>query len=184
MVLHPNATLCSQLVQFFLEGQKSDPKAFNGYNTRDGMIFRKFFYGRYIPMSSIYSAHREGKRSLVGLKMLHFRGGWKPWYNIKWQGKEIAHLHKDLRGTIDTGTGYGLWWNAYEDMHRRLWMLQPYTDGGPYGGAASKPNKTGGSSVRPRPETHVWINRYIRWEYTQWLSWLDPERNHSTRAVG
>eukprot|EP01010_Urceolus_cornutus_P002189 NODE_279_length_1853_cov_268.353659_g226_i0.p1 GENE.NODE_279_length_1853_cov_268.353659_g226_i0~~NODE_279_length_1853_cov_268.353659_g226_i0.p1 ORF type:complete len:515 (-),score=139.72 NODE_279_length_1853_cov_268.353659_g226_i0:27-1571(-) len=176
MVLMPDAEVCRQIVKFYLDTahNKSDKRGFMGYNARDGLVFRWFVKNRHVNLESGFSLYST---------MAHFRGGWKPWYNRAWKGKEVAHLASILRGSVDTsGSQYHKWWAAYEAMHNKLWRDQPYIGGGDknggggaggggggvYGGKAVAPNGTlNGVVVSPR--THVWMNRFTIFEYVQLL---------------
>eukprot|EP00667_Euglena_gracilis_P012829 EG_transcript_13198 len=166
MVLMPDAEVCRQIVAFYLAGarNRSDARGFYGFNARDGLVFRWFIGPRRISLDPAYSSYRSG--SLSGLKLFHWAGAWKPWYNRAWRGREVAYLPKEMQGHMEFGAAWRMWWTAYETMHRALWMAEngiTYCDGSPYGGNSS--NAPAGVIVSPK--THVWMDRYTKWEYVQ-----------------
>ena len=160
MVLHPSVEECNSIVTFYLETSrnKSDTRGFSGYNARDGLVFRWYIKSRHVMLPSKYSEYRPGSANLKGIVLYHFRGGWKPWYNKAWHGKEVQHLHENLRGLVDSsGTAYRLWWEEYQALHVRFWS-QGFAYG-VYGGKANASLAT--------PHTHLWMDRYTPWEYVQ-----------------
>eukprot|EP00997_Jenningsia_sp_PLL12_P009746 NODE_676_length_1521_cov_75.086957_g556_i0.p2 GENE.NODE_676_length_1521_cov_75.086957_g556_i0~~NODE_676_length_1521_cov_75.086957_g556_i0.p2 ORF type:complete len:175 (-),score=25.49 NODE_676_length_1521_cov_75.086957_g556_i0:158-682(-) len=162
MVLHPDADLCRRIVKFYLKGahNKSDARGFYGFNARDGLVLRWFIGPNHIPLDPTYSSFRMGG-SLKGIKLFHWHGAWKPWYNKAWRGREVAYLPANMQGHIQFGQAWRMWWHNYEQMHLELWSSG--TDSrvicsGEYGGV---------NASIAAPHTHVWMNRYTQWEYVQ-----------------
>eukprot|EP01064_Diplonema_japonicum_P007107 TRINITY_DN1482_c3_g1_i1.p1 TRINITY_DN1482_c3_g1~~TRINITY_DN1482_c3_g1_i1.p1 ORF type:complete len:265 (+),score=45.57 TRINITY_DN1482_c3_g1_i1:438-1232(+) len=154
MVLRPGKDLLDELLAFYTEQRdsKKDKYKFRSSNGRDGLVMRYFIDGRVIFLGNKYSAQHGQGKWVVGL---HLSGTWKPWYNRHGDHKEISTVKQELRTKEMYGSGHTKWWEAYEEMHHKLFTSkadvkeweETFDDGS--------------------PKTHVWMMRGTDWEYTQ-----------------
>ena len=147
MVFHPAKKVYTELMKDFTDGSMPghSKSKYNTMNSRDGAMLRQYFGERYVPVSKMYSKHLAPWESTKGVKMVHFRGSFKPWYNphdmLEKKPEELAF-----------GPHYRLWWTFYDALHRR--ETQHITGAwGPKG--------------RTHPQTHYWLLRHRDETYTR-----------------
>eukprot|EP01062_Namystynia_karyoxenos_P081391 TRINITY_DN8945_c0_g1_i2.p1 TRINITY_DN8945_c0_g1~~TRINITY_DN8945_c0_g1_i2.p1 ORF type:complete len:442 (+),score=111.51 TRINITY_DN8945_c0_g1_i2:94-1326(+) len=145
MVLRPDAAVLGELLEFYQSvlDNATDPWGFRGPNSRDGLVMRYFVSGRVVPIS---------------VPGLHFSGPWKPWFNRWGDRSEVKKMHafllKDRRDTF--GPTHDRWWTEYEAVHMRHFISDS--------SRAEWKERWGAATS---PDTHVWMLRHTKWEYTQ-----------------
>eukprot|EP01064_Diplonema_japonicum_P039249 TRINITY_DN9794_c1_g1_i1.p1 TRINITY_DN9794_c1_g1~~TRINITY_DN9794_c1_g1_i1.p1 ORF type:complete len:378 (+),score=69.38 TRINITY_DN9794_c1_g1_i1:37-1170(+) len=148
MVMRPDAGIMADLVRFYdaVRTNKTDRWGFRGPNARDGLVMRYFISGRVV--------------SIKSLPADHLSGSWKPWYNSHGDQSEVKDLAKFLKDTPKQNKpATARWWRSYEAMHKAVFV-------GDSEETAAWGNKWGGVVT---PQTHVWMLRGTKWEYTQEL---------------
>eukprot|EP01013_Petalomonas_cantuscygni_P038412 TRINITY_DN69530_c0_g1_i1.p1 TRINITY_DN69530_c0_g1~~TRINITY_DN69530_c0_g1_i1.p1 ORF type:complete len:513 (-),score=58.40 TRINITY_DN69530_c0_g1_i1:39-1577(-) len=175
MVLRPDAEVCAAMVHYTVNAvrNRSDTRGFGTPNLRDGLAFRWFFGRRHQTVSAG--------------NLMHYSGGWKPWYDVRNNKAEVRHLPGELQGAVTEGSSYALWWWHYLAAHKR-YLQGPAQEAewarrwGPAcrnsSIAPSDPPRAQGGAPLPSgplgPRTHVWMVRHTKWEYV--LPIADIER--------
>eukprot|EP01064_Diplonema_japonicum_P012096 TRINITY_DN19568_c0_g1_i1.p1 TRINITY_DN19568_c0_g1~~TRINITY_DN19568_c0_g1_i1.p1 ORF type:complete len:490 (+),score=36.81 TRINITY_DN19568_c0_g1_i1:30-1472(+) len=161
MVFRPSKNLKKSVWGLFEQGIAT--KKYNSINARDGMVLRDFFGTNYSTLPKKYSRNIDPRYSLDGVVGIHYRGGWKPWFN---RGKPMKkRLDSPLDDTRkDFGYAYLLWWKIYESLHRKLVETED---------ASSYPEGA-------HPATHVWMMRGTSESYVQLLSEERDRRLNTT----
>eukprot|EP00668_Euglena_longa_P013891 GGOE01017842.1.p1 GENE.GGOE01017842.1~~GGOE01017842.1.p1 ORF type:complete len:557 (+),score=100.64 GGOE01017842.1:71-1741(+) len=153
MVIMPDETVFQSLLDFFKRGVQSH--TFEGANARDGQVARAFFGSRYIRIPPSFSMYRNASESIEGVKGYHFRGKFKPWFDMN-NPPRFKPSHAN--GAVEFGTAYRWWWEYYESFHVNFTKAGG-ENGHRYGG------RLAGSSIHPA--THVWMLRHTAEEYVQ-----------------
>eukprot|EP01059_Diplonema_ambulator_P035541 TRINITY_DN8393_c0_g1_i1.p1 TRINITY_DN8393_c0_g1~~TRINITY_DN8393_c0_g1_i1.p1 ORF type:complete len:538 (+),score=176.46 TRINITY_DN8393_c0_g1_i1:28-1614(+) len=113
LVLQPSKKVASDLFKLF--HSESLPKKkhgiYNSLNARDGMLMRTYFGARYTTISNMYSKHLAPWEDASDVKMAHFRGSFKPWYNI-------ASMFAKKPEELAFGDMYRKWWEYYDKLHK------------------------------------------------------------------
>ena len=112
IVFIPSRKVFHDLMKMFSD--ESLPKKhgkLNTLNSRDGSLLRDYFGARYVPVSKAYSKHLAPWESWDGIKMVHFRGAFKPW------NAPSAALEK-TPDELTFGPQHRLWWMYYDRLHK------------------------------------------------------------------
>eukprot|EP01062_Namystynia_karyoxenos_P034241 TRINITY_DN2510_c0_g1_i2.p1 TRINITY_DN2510_c0_g1~~TRINITY_DN2510_c0_g1_i2.p1 ORF type:complete len:527 (+),score=107.19 TRINITY_DN2510_c0_g1_i2:203-1582(+) len=152
MALQPNATSVLELVQIFAYGGGYGRASFG----RDSPILRAWAAGRVASLSTHFNSAPHQR--LRGAVAIHFRHGWKPWFNAAAGGSEVRGMH--TRVSINLGPAWQMWWWTFEDLHKRVFTT-PADDAEWAARWGQTPLNTTG------PRTHVWMMRGTGWEYVQ-----------------
>jgi len=151
MTLLPSNETFAALLDHFQAGVRS--RRFRGPSARDGQVARSFFGRRFVRLSNYYSLYRPASQSLARIKVFHFRGQFKPWYDLR----NPPRLAPGALGAVEFGKPYRLWWDYYERFH--------YAE---YAAGREPPVGWGGRATgEGHPATHVWMQRYAERPYTQ-----------------
>ena len=161
MVFHPSENLRSSIWSHFV----SHPSRYDSHNSRDGMLLRNYFGVNYTTIPNKFSRNLDPRKKAQDLIGIHYRGGWKPWFDRR---KPMQKKTEDTRK--DFGYAYQLWWNEFEKMHIRTSISE------------SEIVLKGGETYNPK--RHVWLLRNTANEYVQLLSSVEKaERNISYPGV-
>ena len=154
LVIIPSRKVYNDLFTMLLS--ESAPKKPNGIynklNARDGSLLRTYFVDRYTTISNSYSKHLAPWEPLFATKirMLHFRGSFKPWYSPE-------AMYESKPDELAFGPGYRLWWEYYEEFHRK--EMKNWEDGATWGINGDK-----------NPSDFVWMLRNTKKEYMRKLT--------------
>eukprot|EP01060_Flectonema_neradi_P006526 TRINITY_DN14415_c0_g1_i1.p1 TRINITY_DN14415_c0_g1~~TRINITY_DN14415_c0_g1_i1.p1 ORF type:complete len:481 (+),score=70.77 TRINITY_DN14415_c0_g1_i1:49-1491(+) len=150
MVFSPSEHLRSAIWSHFV----SHPKKYNSLNSRDGMLLRTYFGVNYTTIPKKFSRNLDPRKKAHDLIGIHYRGGWKPWFDRR---KKMQKKTEDTRK--DFGYAYLLWWGEYERMHQRT--------------SSSETETVLDSGEKYNPTEQVWLLRHTPEEYTQLLSGVE-----------
>eukprot|EP01060_Flectonema_neradi_P016705 TRINITY_DN2331_c5_g1_i1.p1 TRINITY_DN2331_c5_g1~~TRINITY_DN2331_c5_g1_i1.p1 ORF type:complete len:548 (+),score=76.72 TRINITY_DN2331_c5_g1_i1:70-1713(+) len=153
LVVIPSKKVNSDLFNILLsESAPKKPKGiYNRLNARDGVLLRNYFVDRYTTISNVYSKHLAPWEVISPkIKMLHFRGSFKPWSSID---AMFASKPEELA----FGPGYRLWWEYYERFHKT--EVAPLDD-----------EPTWGANNDKNPKQYVWMMRHTAKAYMRKLT--------------
>ena len=118
-------------------------------------VARSFFGTRFVRISPAYSMYKNATEGIRGIKVFHFRGKFKPWYNMN---DPPVFKPSHANGAVEFGAAYRIWWEYFEAFHRQRVAARLEPQEG-YGGANGSPVV--------HPWTHFWMLRYTKEEYVQ-----------------
>jgi hypothetical protein len=132
-------------------------------NGRDGALIRSVFQGNFVQLNEALSAHLDPMEPLDGVIGFHFRGDWKPWYDVEKPpaaGAKSQHGNKAV--AQEMGLAYRMWWEHYEDLHRQEFVKLD--------GQLSLEQQADAPGGKYDPKTQIWMMRRTSSSYLQYLS--------------